>query len=180
MKTMHRCSCTSGFLTFLAVILFSGLIRSQPVILAKPLSPRIANYRIDISLDTGERTLAGKEVLTWKNTSPDTVGELRLHLYLNAFRNNRSTFMKESRGSLRGYEMEEEGWGYIDVERIALPSGADVTEEMEFVSPDDGNEDDRTVFRLPLPASIQPGDSAFCLHLPGIVGGLGGCYRSID
>jgi hypothetical protein len=45
------------------------------------------------------------------------------------------------------------------VEKIAFLSGVDLTERMEFISPDDGNPDDRTVFRLPLPDPVLPGDS---------------------
>ncbi|MDZ7304708.1 MAG: M1 family metallopeptidase [candidate division KSB1 bacterium] len=132
---------------------------AQPVIFPNPLSPRIANYDINVKLDTEKRMLYGSETLTWFNKSADTITELQFHLYLNAFRNSKSTFMKESRGISRGFKLDKEGWGFIEVNKITLPSGEDLTERMEFIQPDDGNPDDKTVFRLPLPKPLAPGKS---------------------
>ncbi len=60
-----------------------------------PLSPRTASYVISVSLDPQTKTLKGEEVLTWKNPSNDVIQDLQFHLYLNAFRNNQSTMMRE-------------------------------------------------------------------------------------
>lgn len=73
--------------------------QSAKPIFPKPLSPRLANYEIDVTLDPATKKLNGRETLTWKNASPDIIRELRFHLYLNAFRNDKSTFMRESGGS---------------------------------------------------------------------------------
>jgi hypothetical protein len=133
--------------------------QAQPVIFTQPLSPRIANYNIDVKLDAGKRLLNGHEVIKWHNKSPDVISELQFHLYLNAFRNNKSTFMKESGGSSRGFEIEKNGWGFSEIKKIKLSSGEDITNTMQFIQPDDDNKDDKTVFRLPLPKPLQPGDS---------------------
>ena len=53
------------------------------------------------SRDAAQKMLNGKETLAWRNTSTDRVGELQFHLYLNAFKNSESTFMKESGGVLK-------------------------------------------------------------------------------
>ncbi|MGH7492898.1 MAG: M1 family metallopeptidase [bacterium] len=143
----------------LVLVLLASSTHAQPVLFPDPLSPRIANYDIDVRLAPETRMLEAKETLTWHNQSTDHVTELQFHLYLNAFRNNRSTFMKESGSTIRGHKIDNESWGYVEVTRIALPSGIDLTSRMEFISPDDGNPDDRTVFRLPLDASIPPGGS---------------------
>ncbi len=132
---------------------------AQPVIFSKPLSPRIANYDIDVRLDAEKRMLHGSETLKWHNQSNDSIAELQFHLYLNAFRNSRSTFMKESGGVSRGNKIDQDGWGFIDVDKITLASGEDLTGGMEFIQPDDGNPDDKTVFRLPLTQPLRPGDS---------------------
>jgi len=58
-------------------------------------SPRNANYSIDITLDHQTRTLTGREVVTWRNTSLQSTSELHFHLYYNAWRNTLSTWMKE-------------------------------------------------------------------------------------
>src|SRR5258708_28083550 len=152
-------------LMWISLLLFSvifGAIPSamaQPQLFPQPLSPRIANYDIDVSLDTKIRTLRGNEIVKWKNSSPEGISELHLHLYMNAFRNNKSTFMKEASGPPRGGKIEKDSWGYIEVRKIGLSSGADLTGAMQFIHPDDDNADDKTVIRLPLPKPVLQGDS---------------------
>jgi hypothetical protein len=121
------------------------------------MSERIVHYKIDARLDTEAKTVIGEETLTWRNASEVPAPDLWFHLYLNAFKNNRSTFMKESGGSHRGFGAAK--WGSIDVTRIGIKDGADLTAAMEFVQPDDGNEDDRTVMRVALPEPVPPGGS---------------------
>lgn len=149
------------FVLFLTIgcLGFAAVCHAQPILFPKPLSPRIANYDIQVSLDTKQRLLVGQEKITWVNPSPDRVTELQFHLYLNAFRNNRSTFMIESGGSHRGYRMEDDGWGYIEIDDIHLPSGERLTEQMEFIHPDNNDVDDKTVLRLPLSRPVQPGQA---------------------
>ena len=152
---------TQFFILCVGILLISsnsGIV-AQPVIFQKPLSPRIANYNINVTLDTKKRMLTGQEILKWYNKSGDVINELQFHLYLNAFRNNQSTFMKESRGRSRGFEIDKKGWGFIDITSIKLNSITDVTSTLQFIYPDDGNTDDKTVARLPLPRPLAPGDS---------------------
>ena len=157
------------------LLLFGASADAQQVLFDEPLSPRIANYEIDVQLLPESRTLKGKQVLTWYNKTGEPINELQFHLYLNAFRNSRSTFMIESAGAMRGKKIGEEGWGFIEVDRIRISRSSgedqdlkglfpinaaapgDITEAMEFIQPDDGNEHDKTVFRLPLPMPLEPG-----------------------
>jgi hypothetical protein len=141
------------------IINTGSTIESQPIIFEKPLSPRVANYNIKVSLDTKKRFLEGNEKLTWYNKSNDIIHELQFHLYMNAFRNNKSTFMIESRGRSRGFEIDKKGWGFIDITSMVLNSTNDVTSTIQFIQPDDGNSTDKTVARVPLPKPLQPGDS---------------------
>lgn len=139
-----------------------------PAIFAQPLSPRIANYYIDVHLDPETRRLTGHQVLSWTNPTDTPAGELQFHLYLNAFESERTTFMRESGGVMRGQKIGEDGWGSIEVERLGpteVPSdmegSLDWTDRIEFIQPDDGNEHDQTVFRLPLPKPVPPGETIF-------------------
>jgi hypothetical protein len=52
----------------------------------------IVRYNIDAQLDPASKMLRGSYVLLWKNTSTDSIPDLQFHLYLNAFKNNLSTF----------------------------------------------------------------------------------------
>jgi len=170
------------FLLFCVCIISAAPVGAQnpPVLFEKPLSPRIANYNIDVKLNTETRDLDGHEVLIWYNKSTRPARELQFHLYLNGFRNTKATFMKESGGTHRGNKIDKKGWGKIDVTAFRLQYSRDVgdaaallqdaaavtkfenaldlTAQMEFIQPDDGNEFDKTVFRVPLPRPVAPGD----------------------
>ncbi len=121
-----------------------------------PLSDRIVRYEIDAKLDVKTKIITGHETLTWRNTTDIPAADLWFHLYFNAFKNERSTFMKESGGSSRGFRADATQWGACDITRIAIQGGADLTAAMEFVQPDDDNKDDRTVMRVPLPSPSPP------------------------
>ena len=133
----------------------------------------VVSYSIDVSLDAATHSLKGQEHVTWRNPSAAPVSELWFHLYLNAFRNTRSTFFRESGGQLRGDEMPEGGWGWTDITRLALADGTDLKPGVTFEHPDDDNQDDRTVLRVPLPTPVEPGaevalDITFAATLPRV------------
>ena len=129
-------------------------------------SPRNANYSIDITLDHQTRTLTGREVVTWTNTSLQSTSELHFHLYYNAWRNTLSTWMKErilGRG-LALHNRPETDWGWIDIANITLIDTSDASEtnltnNTNFIAPDDGNPDDQTVLRVELPYSVSPNET---------------------
>ena len=123
------------------------------------LSDHVVTYRIRAELDAARKTVTGQQTLTWHNTSPDAVGELRFHLYLNAFQNEKSTFMHESGGQLRGDRASKDDWGYIEVRRMQIAGGPDVTRSIRFIHPDDDNTDDQTVIAVSLPQPVAPGQT---------------------
>jgi len=123
------------------------------------LTKPVASYNIQASLDTKTHIITGTETLTWHNDSPDSVPTLRLHLYMNAFRNERSTFFKESGGQLRGDEFKGTEWGWAEIRKMTLEDGADVTKAIAFIHPDDGNAEDRTVVEVKLPEAVKPGST---------------------
>jgi hypothetical protein len=127
--------------------------------IAAPLSKHIVRYQIQARLDPALRTIQGHETLIWLNDSPDTIPELRFHLYLNAFQNEKSTFIRESGGQLRGDRMSKDGWGYIDVSKLRITGGPDLSGTVHFVHPDDDNADDQTVAAVTLPKPVLPGKS---------------------
>src|SRR5262245_53758468 len=80
--------CASALLLALAV---AGAAARPSA--AAELAPRVASYAIDVTLDADARALSGTAVLRWRNPSRTPVDELYLHLYLNAFANNRTSLM---------------------------------------------------------------------------------------
>src|SRR5262249_45521659 len=84
-----------------------GVSADSRVLLADEIPPEpVASYKIDVQLKLDDKQhpkhLEGSERLNWLNESPDTISELQFHLYLNAFKTEKSTFFKESGGRLRG------------------------------------------------------------------------------
>ncbi len=131
-----------------------------------PLSPRIANYEMDVKLDVANRLLDGTEILTWKNTTRHPTSELRFHLYYNAWLNQESSMFRSVRARSfkdRFSDYRERDWAYCDVKTISLLAEGggvrDLTQQMAFIQPDDGNEQDRTVMRVALPKPVAPGES---------------------
>ncbi|HEY2797606.1 MAG TPA: M1 family metallopeptidase, partial [Thermoanaerobaculia bacterium] len=126
---------------------------------AEPVSPPVVEYAITVSLDPAAKTLDGREHLIWRNPSGDAVKELRFHLYLNAFKNNRTTFMRESGGQLRGDEAGTRpgDWGWIDVSSLkASPSGVELRPAARYIQPDGNDPSDETVLLVPLPSPVPP------------------------
>ena len=129
------------------------------VLFEKPLSPRIANYDLKAVLLPDAKAIDGSWTLHWRNRSETPVTELQFHLYLNAFKNEKSTFLTESGGRHRAgtYEKGEINWGYVDIRRINIVGGEDLTDKIEYIHPDDDNADDQTVIRIPLSKPVEPG-----------------------
>lgn len=118
----------------------------------------VADYTLRATLDPVAHTVHGEGTITWRNTSAHPVREIWLHLYLNAFKNERSAFYRERVGG-RGSAAPED-WGWIDVRKLVLsvPESApvDVWPSAELRRPGD---DDETDARVPLPIEVAPGDA---------------------
>jgi hypothetical protein len=132
----------------------------------RPLSPRNASYTIDVRLDARARTLAGREILRWTNITTAETRELQFHLYYNAWRDDQSTYIKETRqagGWSNITELKKDELSAIDVSSLKLTTGppgtVDLTHAVRFIAPDDGNVDDRTVMAVALPSAILPSQS---------------------
>jgi hypothetical protein len=118
---------------------------------AAPLSDRIASYRIAARLDVARHRIAATETLVWRNTGQTPVDTLPFHLYLNAFKNEASLFMRTSGGRHRDASAAPDGWGWIHVRTLRVDGGPDVSETTRFVGPDD------TVLELPLATAVPAG-----------------------
>lgn len=128
-----------------------------------PLSPRNASYTIHASLDEKDKVVHAKERLHWKNIASGAADTMVFHLYMNAFKNNESTFMKESKGVHRGNKQDKAGWGAIDVTKLVI-AGVDVTRQFKV---------DDTLGTVTLPAPVAPGgevdvDVEFTTKMPKV------------
>jgi len=144
-----------------ALLVSSPAAQPAPGAITSPLSPRNASYTIGARLDPASRTITGEERIVWRNISTTTATELRFHLYWNAWKNDKSTWMRERAlaGSTPDANRTAGDWASIDVTSVKLvaPSAVDLTASQHFITPDDDNADDQTVMALPLPTPVGPG-----------------------
>src|SRR3954470_13081742 len=137
-----------------ALFLSSAATSAQPATdgsLTPPRSPRNADYTITARLDPATRTITGTEVITWRNDTANAAADLQFHLYWNAWKNPRSTFMRERALSASGEDRRRRAgeWAQIDVIAIRV-AGADRAPSRRFIAPDDDNASDETVMAVPL------------------------------
>jgi len=155
-----RPACAVSVLVLLCLI--NGEARAPVQTFDQPeagaLSPRNANYFIDVRLDHTARTLTGRETIRWRNISANPATELQFHLYWNAWRDLESTFMRERRLAPGFTAPREDAWGSVEVKKITI-GGMDLTAQQRFLAPDDGNAADRTVMGVPLPLPVGPNES---------------------
>lgn len=124
-----------------------------PTLFSPPMSKRIVHYKIRVKLQPESHRLKGDEVIHWKNTTAETVSEARFHLYMNAFANDQSVFMKESSGHHRSFTFKKKNWGYCRVGSIAQVTGDGVSLPLEQVF----QGEDRTVMAVKLAEPVEPG-----------------------
>ncbi|HEV3036914.1 MAG TPA: M1 family metallopeptidase [Candidatus Angelobacter sp.] len=121
-----------------------------------PRSQRVVNYNIDARWDPESKIITGQETLVYRNLTGQAQDTFPFHLYLNAFQ-PKSTWMREARRDGGGRDVGSTNFGSNKVLSIEVPGAGDVTQHMKFVSPDDGNPDDRTVFEVKLPRAVPAG-----------------------
>ena len=122
-----------------------------------PRSQRVVNYNIDARWNPENKTITGQEMLVYRNLTGQAQDTFPFHLYLNAFQ-PKSTWMRESRRDGGGNQSADPpSIGSNKVLSIEVPEVGDVTKYMKFISPDDGNPDDRTVFEVKLPKAVPAG-----------------------
>ena len=124
-----------------------------------PMSERVVHYEIDARYDGGTHTVNATEVLTYHNLTGQTLDHFPFHLYQNAFQ-PKATFVRDAKlmGTRdTGYqEWEAKEYASEDIKSIEVVGQGDLTQNLQFIAPDDGNKDDKTVVDLrvtkPIPA----------------------------
>lgn len=143
-----------------------------------PLSNRMVEYHMDVRLHAPDHMLQGKQTVIWTNPGTKPIADIYFHLYPNAFQSKKTSFMRESGGSLRGDKMKDGDFGHIHLLSIQTRDGTNLLPRASYVQPDDGNPDDQTLMRIRLPESVQPGTSvtlrfSFEVKLPQVFARMG-------
>ena len=125
-----------------------------------PMSERVVHYEIDAKYDAAKHTVDANEVLTYHNLTGQPLDHFPFHLYQNAFQ-PKATFVRDAK--LMGSRdtayatWENKFYGSEDIKRIEVVGQGDLTQNLQFIAPDDGNKDDKTVVNLSLPKPIPAG-----------------------
>jgi hypothetical protein len=111
------------------------------------------NYIIEVSLNDEDNTLTGFEKMEYINNSPDTLRDIFIHLWPNAYKNDRTAFSEQLLKNDRTdfYFSPEEKRGYINHLDFKV---ADVT-----ITPEETKDID--IIKLTLPAALAPKQSVF-------------------
>ena len=99
--------------------------------------------------------VVGRETIQFVNRSSVALNELWFHLYLNAFKNDKTLFLRSPFGAGRSGDKARE-YGYIDVKKLTVigGDGADLWANRDRYSPGDPN--DETDLRVPLATPLEP------------------------
>jgi len=100
-----------SFLLFLFSC-FGQSANCQPI----PYWQQQVNYKIDVSLDDVNHTLEGFVKMDYHNNSPDTLHYIWIHLWPNAYKNDRTAFSDQQleNGSTAFYFADNDKRGYIN------------------------------------------------------------------
>ncbi len=124
-----------------------------------PMSQRIVHYEIDAHYDPAKHTVDASEVLTYHNLTGQALDTFPFHLYQNAFQ-PKATWVREAK-LIGNRDTSYDKWdpkeyGAEDIKSFEVVGQGDLTKDLKFISPDDGNPDDKTVVQVQVPKPIPP------------------------
>jgi Peptidase family M1 domain len=137
----------------------------------KPYFQQEVNYKIDVVLDDQKHSLSGNVEFEYVNHSPDTLREIWMHLWGNAFKNRRTAFNKQKLrdGNAQFYFSEEKDLGYYKNLDFST-EGRKIAWKYDPENPD--------IALLKLPEALLPGGririaTPFLLKIPASFSRLG-------
>jgi hypothetical protein len=163
-----RCSCI--FLLFATTISTAAWGQSSASGMAipattsainssRPLSQRVVAYDIDASYDAKHHSLDATEVLTYHNLTGQPLTTFPFHLYLNGFQPKATWVREAKRDGTRDETIEKwesRYYGSDEIKSFEVVGQGDLTSQLQFIQPDDGNQDDHTVVQVRLPKPVLP------------------------
>jgi hypothetical protein len=124
-----------------------------------PLSQRVVHYEINAKYDAAKHIIDATEVLTYHNLTGQPLDHFPFHLYQNAFQPNATWVREAKRDGSRdtAYDKwEAKEYGSEEIRSIEVVGQGDLTSQLHYIAPDDGNKDDKTVIDLPVAKPIAP------------------------
>src|SRR5690606_13695553 len=126
---------------------------------------------IDVTLDDKNHMLRGFEEITYKNTSPNTLTYIYIHLWPNAYKHDHTPFAEQQyrNNNTKLYYAKEEDRGYIDSLQFVI-DGENVDSSSNELTAD--------IARIDLAKSLLPGTTVristpFRVKIPTVCSRLG-------
>jgi hypothetical protein len=128
----------------------------------QPLSDRVVAYTIDAKYNAKNHSLDATETLTYTNKTGQPLDRFPFHLYLNAFQPKATWIREAHRDGSRDFGPGS-GWdskhsGSNEIKSLQVDGVGDLTKQIKFIAPDDGNTYDRTVAEVALPKPLAPNE----------------------
>jgi hypothetical protein len=129
----------------------------------------VANYKIDVELDSKKRSITANEEIIWINRTNYTTNEIQFHLYANAYKSTKTEFAK-------GYNISSpDAQTELKISKV-LVDGA--TQQLSYFNSEVKNPHDSTVAKIILDNPLLPGDSVrinfdYTMKIPRSVKRLG-------
>ncbi len=128
-------------------------------------SPRLANYVMDLTFDPALRGVRGTQQITFINPSDSIIEHVDMYMYLNAFKNTKSSYLRYSARNVMGQDLSgrsDEEWGFVELTSVKSDA-TDQELKRYYVQDLDDNEDDQSVIRVELNRPLQAGDTLVLL-----------------
>lgn len=119
---------------------------------------RVASYSLEASLDEYTHRVRGRGTIVWTNASTRPASEMYVHLYLNAFKNDRTVFLRSPFGAGRSGKGAKH-WGYVDVQRFGVREMGNENLWKPQMSRASDDPDDETDACVPLPRAVAAGET---------------------
>src|SRR5271169_5363624 len=119
-----------------------------------PMSQRVVHYQIDAKYDPSKHTVDAIEILTYHNLTGQALDHFPFHLYQNAFQPKATWVLEAKRDGSRDTtynKWDPKQYGAEEIKSIEVTGQGDLTSQLHFIAPDDGNKDDKTVVELTIP-----------------------------
>lgn len=129
------------------------------------------NYTIEVTLDDQNHILRGFETIEYINNSPNTLNEIYMHLWPNAYKNTKTAFAKQmlENGETSFQFAKENDRGYMDSLDFFI-NGSGTTWSFDTENPD--------IAKIILNTPLKPGASCkistpFLVKIPSVFSRLG-------
>ena len=154
---------------------------------ALPIRSRDAvRYTMEARLDVERHEVKARAKVRFLNDTRAPLRELYWHLYPNAFKSERTTFMSRRHSGVRGSGALRDS-GFIEVEALSIRQHGDRNLWPTATASDGENPEDETDMRIPLPSPLEPGealdiDVVWRTKLPSLVerSGYSGTFHMVS